>query len=221
MMPKRKVASARVTSAFQLAPCFCQGRAPTPQWLTWALGMKPRNGRLLPLWWPEGPGMRHQQRWQHQSRSHSAHQDHKLRPKRREGRARSREPALAAGCQGTTTGKHKRESPSATGAQLPKHGAEKFPLPLRREEEAATSPSTQASRLQCWEQRWHPCTTTLELGREEHPLAPRQRDVQPNRRLTPKPRTQFIPVTHPLPADPRPISQLVLQGPEQPPAPLQ
>lgn len=55
--------------------------------------------------------------------------------------------------------------------------------PCKGGEEAATFPCTQPSCLQCQEQRWHPCTTTLELGQEEHPLTPQQWDVQPKRRV--------------------------------------
>lgn len=146
-----------------------------PRCLTWAPSTKPRNGCLLLPWWPEGPGMRCQQSCQHQSWFHSVHQITNW--DRRGGRAER-----AAGSQCWLQGVRARPSGNTTGrapaphgqqgARLTKHGAEKFPLPLRSGEEAATSPGTQPSLPQCQEPRWHPCTTTVELGQEEHPLAP-------------------------------------------------
>lgn len=115
MMPKRKVASVRVTSTFQVPPLL-PGQSPhatVPD-----VGSKHETQER-----PPPPTVVARRSWHEMPAELSAPvsvslraPDHELGPQRREGRACSWEPVLAAGGQGTAIGKHNRESPGTTRA---------------------------------------------------------------------------------------------------------
>lgn len=134
------------------------------------------------------------------------------------GQSTQREPAPAAGRRGTASGKHNRESPSAAGAQLLKHGAEKSPTPAHREE-AATFP-TPSPHARSARDKWHPGASPWSWagGALPHPTAAGYEAEEVSGSKTPNPVGS---VNSPLPVDPRPISWLILWGTEQPPVPQQ
>lgn len=170
-----------VTSAFQV-PLLVPRQSPHATEADMGPGHETQERPPPPAAVAKGPGMRRQQRWQHQSRSHLAHQITNCGQGGGRAELTARSQHGLQGVRARPLGNRTGRAPVPRGQWgLSSQNMELRNSPCKGGEEAATFPCTQPSRLQCREQRWHPCTTTLELGQEEHPLTPQQQDVQPKR----------------------------------------